>query len=177
LDILVGTNFESGKRQLQQYIESMHRYKVMGPFCGYVFEHYTLELLEKGGQFTCRRLTHGNKKLKPKETCITIIPSKRIAVDRIELNQTKNTLYVPNTRNLTAIDAWIPGLGAFQVTISATHIIKGIDNYYLKSVLGKNASKLYWLLPPLYYDSFSKKCPQEIDQYAVKIPYPKGMSD
>jgi hypothetical protein len=35
------------------------------------------------------------------------------------------------------------------------------------------AKKLYWLLPPLYYHSFTKKSPQDIEQYAVLIPYPE----
>ena len=40
-------------------------------------------------------------------------------------------------------------------------------------VLLGDANKLYWLLPPLDYHSFTKKAPFEIDQYALTIPDPK----
>ena len=69
------------------------------------------------------------------------------------------------------MDAWIPGIGAFQMTVGKSHDIKGgaKDDLVL---LGTNGNKLYWLLPPLYFKAFTKKTPQDIDQYAVKIPYP-----
>jgi hypothetical protein len=35
------------------------------------------------------------------------------------------------------------------------------------------AKKLYWVLPPEHYHSFTKKTPQSIEQYAVMIPYPE----
>jgi hypothetical protein len=50
--------------------------------------------------------------------------------------------------------------------------IKGSASLDVSLLVGDGASKLYWLLPPLHYDSFTKKNPQKIDQYAVKIPYP-----
>ena len=31
---------------------------------------------------------------------------------------------MPKTRNFTAIDAWIPGVGAFQMTVGKSHDIK-----------------------------------------------------
>ena len=65
----------------------------------------------------------------------------------------------------------IPGKGAFQMTVGRTHDIKGGAKDDL-ALLGTNGNKLYWLLPPLYYKSFTKKTPQDIDQYAVRIPYP-----
>ena len=39
-------------------------------------------------------------------------------------------------------------------------------------LLGSNGSKLYWLLLPRYFRSFKKKTHHDIDQYAVRIPYP-----
>jgi hypothetical protein len=93
-------------------------------------------------------------------------------VDKVVPNQTRNKLYVPKTTNYTAIDAWIPGIGAFQMTVGKTHGIKdGAKNDL--AMLGQGANKLYWLLPPLYCHSFTKKSPQDIKQYAVLISYPK----
>ena len=92
-------------------------------------------------------------------------------MDKVSVKQTCYQLYVPKTTNYTAIDAWMPGIGAFQMTVGKKHDIKsGARNDLAK--LGE-FNKLYWLLPPLYYDSFTKKPPQDIDQYAVLIPYPE----
>ena len=79
---------------------------------------------------------------------------------------------MPKTSNYVAIDAWIPGVGAFQITISQKHDIK-VRNENDFDLLGSAANKLYWLLPPLHYYSFTKKKPHSIDQYAVLIPYPQ----
>jgi hypothetical protein len=138
---------------------------------GFLFESYAIELLEKGGTFTCRQLVHGNKRIKPEETTLTIPSSIKNVVDQVLPNQTHNQLHVPSTKNFAVIDAWIPGIGAFQMTVGQNHDIKGAKNDLAK--LGQRANRLYWLLPPLYYHSFTKKSPQHIDQYAVLIPYPE----
>jgi hypothetical protein len=139
--------------------------------CGYIFEPYALDLLKKGGTFDCRQLVHGNKKVRPGETTLTIPSSMEQVADKVSSNQFVNQLYIPKTKNYTAIDAWIPGIGAFQMTVGKKHDIKGGAKKDL-DMLGQGANKLYWLLPPLYYANFTKKTPQDIDQYAVKIPYP-----
>ncbi len=77
---------------------------------------------------------------------------------------------MPKTKNYAAIDAWIPGIGAFLIAVGKNHDIKGAEDDL--ALLG-DANKLYWLLPPLDYHSFTKKAPFEIDQYAPRIPYPK----
>jgi hypothetical protein len=171
LDIIVANKGAEAKHKMAELLESSAGNPLTASLCGYIFEPYAFELLEKGGDFTCRQLVHGNKKLKPADTVLTIPSSTRMVVDKIELGQTQNRLYIPKTKNYTAIDAWIPGKGAFQMTVGKTHDIKGgaKDDLVL---LGTNGNKLYWLLPPLYFKAFTKKPPQDIDQYAVKIPYP-----
>lgn len=171
LDIIVANKGAEAKHKMAELLESSAGNSLTASLCGYIFENYAFELLEKGGDFTCRQLVLGNKKLKPADTVLTIPSSTRMVVDKVELGQTQNQLYIPKTKNYTAIDAWIPGIGAFQMTVGKTHDIKGgaKDDLVL---LGTNGSKLYWLLPPLYFKAFTKKTPQDIDQYAVKIPYP-----
>ena len=171
LDIIIAKMGAEAKRKMQQLLESSAGNPLTASLCGYIFEPYALELLEKGGNFTCRKLVHGNTTNMPADTVLTIPPSSRMVVDEVELGQTLNQLYIPRTKNYTAIDAWIPGIGAFQMTVGKTHDIKGgaKDDLVL---LGTNGNKLYWLLPPLYFKTFTKKHPQYIDQYAVKIPYP-----
>jgi hypothetical protein len=171
LDIIVANKDAEAKHKMAELLQSSAGNPLTASLCGYIFEPYAIELLEKGGDFTCRQLVHGNTTSDPADTLLTIIPSTRMVVDKVKLDQTQNQLYIPKTKNYTAIDAWIPGVGAFQMTVGKTHDIKGVAKNDLL-LLGANGKKLYWLLPPLFYNSFTKKNPQSIDQYAVKIPYP-----
>jgi hypothetical protein len=170
LDIIVANKGAEAKHKMIELLESSTGNPLTASLCGYIFEPFALELLEKGGNFICRQLVHGSKKVKPTDVVLTITPSTRIVVDKVELGQRHNQLYIPKTKNYTAIDAWIPGKGAFQMTVGKTHDIKTGARDDLE-LLGTNGKKLYWLLPPLYFKAFSKKIPHYIDQYAVKIPY------
>ena len=165
----------------QRGIEALHRMRdllascagnpLSAALCGYIFEPYAIELLERGGTFTCRQLVRGNTKIKPIETTLDIPPSTKIVVDSVLPDQTVDQLYVPKTKNYAAIDVWIPGIGAFQMTVGKKHDIKtGAEVDLAKLGVG---NKLYWLLPPFYYHSFTKKIPLDIDQFAIKIPYPE----
>jgi hypothetical protein len=157
---------------MSQLLASCQGNPLIAALSGYIFEPYAIELLEKGGAFKCRKLVHGNKRIKPDETTLVIPSSTKMVVDQVVPNQTNNQLYVPKTTNYTAIDAWIPGIGAFQMTVGKKHDIKGGARGNLAMLGGAN--RLYWLLPPLYYHTFTKKMPHEIDQYAVLIPYPES---
>ncbi|EGF76439.1 hypothetical protein BATDEDRAFT_28349 [Batrachochytrium dendrobatidis JAM81] len=163
LDIIVQIKGTEAKRKMAELLASCEGNPLTAALCGYIFEPTEM--------FDSHKLVHGNEKSKPEETTLTIPSSVKLVVDRVLLGQTQDQLYVPKTKNYAAIDAWIPGIGAFQMTVGKRHDIKSGVEEDLK-MLGKGAEKLYWLLPPLYYHSFTKKTPQDIDQYAVKIPYP-----
>jgi hypothetical protein len=171
LDIIVRQKRNEAKRRMGEILQSGQGNPLVASLCEYVFDPYAIELLEQGGNFKCRPLVHGNKKAKVGESILEIPSSIKTVVDNVSVKQTCYQLYVPKTTNYTAIDAWMPGIGAFQMTVGKKHDIKsGARNDLAK--LGE-FNKLYWLLPPLYYDSFTKKPPQDIDQYAVLIPYPE----
>ena len=57
------------------------------------------------------------------------------------------------------------------MTVGRYHDIRGDVKGDL-ALLGQGANKLYWLLPPGTYHSFTKKVPKIIDQFAVLIPNP-----
>jgi hypothetical protein len=172
LNVIVRNKGNEAKRRMSELLASCQGNPLIAALCGYIFEPYAIELLEKGGSFKCRELVHGNKRIKPDETTLRIPFSIKTVVDEVEPNQTRNQLHVPRTSNYAAIDAWIPGIGAFQMTVGKKHDIKVGARDDL-AMLGQGANKLYWLLPPLYYHSFTKKSPQDIKQYAVLIPYPE----
>lgn len=51
---------------------------LIAALCGHIFELCTIDLLEKGGTFACRQLSHGNSKTKPSETKLDIRPPKSL---------------------------------------------------------------------------------------------------
>lgn len=156
---------------MKELLESCEGNPLTAALCGYIFEPYAIEMLGKGGDFKCRKLVSGHTITKPDETTLNITPSGILTVKDVEHGQHPKQLYKPINKNYTAIDAWIPEVGAFQITVGKTHPI----NPKIKNdlpMLGLGGNKLYWLLPPLYYHAFTKKPPHDIDQYAVQIPYP-----
>jgi hypothetical protein len=171
LNIIVQHKVIEARLNMRDLLASCEGNPLTATLCGYVFEPYAIELLERGGVFTCRQLVCGNTKIQPIETTLDITPSEKVVVDRVSPHQTLDQLYVPKTKNYTGIDAWIPGIGAFQMTVGKRHNIKGRTKDDLAMLGGGN--RLYWLLPPLYYPSFTKKTPQDIEQYAVLIVYPE----
>ena len=171
LSIIVRCRGEEARCRMRDLLASCEGNPLTAALCGYIFEPYAIELLERGGTFTCRQLVHGNTNIQPSETTLDIPPSRKIVVDRILPDQTINQLYVPTTKNYAAIDAWIPGIGAFQMTVGKKHGIKDMAMNDLAAFGGGN--RLYWVLPPLYFNSFTGKSVRGINQYAIKIPYPE----
>jgi hypothetical protein len=171
-NIIARLKGNEAKHKMRDLLASCEGNPLTASLCGYIFESFAIELLEKGGQFTCRQLIDRKQKIKPDETPLTIPASKKTVVDRVVLHQTRKQLHVPRTKTYTAIDAWIPGIGAFQMTVGKKHDINASVKDDLAK-LGRRANKFYWLLPPLYYHDFTKKSPTVIDQYAVLIPYPE----
>ena len=171
LNIIFRFKGKDAKRQKLELLESCDGNPLSAALRGHIFEQYAIELLEKGGKFSCRQLFRGSENNKPGDTKINIPPSKKIVADKVLANQTLNQLYVPKSKNYAAIDAWIPGVGAFQITVGKNHGINGRVEEDLAK-LGE-ANRLYWVLPPEHYQSFTKKTPQSIEQYAVMIPYPE----
>jgi len=171
LDIIVEIKGSQAKHKMRDLLASCEGNPLTAALCGYIFEPYALEMLEQGGSFKCHQLVSGKTRTKPAETTLYIPASTRTVTDKVLLNQTPNQLHVPKTKNYAAIDAWIPEIGGFQVTVGKNHDIKSGAKNDL-ALLGNGANKFYWLLPPLHYHSFTKKTPQDIDQYAMLIPYP-----
>jgi len=172
LNTIVKIKAYDARNKMRELLASCEGNPLCATLCVYIFEPYALELLERGGTFTCRQLARGNAKVSPQDTELYIPSSKKIVVDKVVPNQSLKQLYVPKTKTYVAIDAWIPGIGAFQITVGKRHKIKGGARDDL-AMLGHGANKLYWLVPPLYYNTFTKKSPKDIDQYAVLIKYPE----
>ena len=62
LNLIVGQRGREVKKRIEELMESCDRNPLTTALCGYIFEPYALELLEKGGSFKCRQLVSGRKK-------------------------------------------------------------------------------------------------------------------
>ena len=174
LSIIAEENSSFAWKKMQQILSSWESNPLFSTLCGYIFEKHAIETLEKGGTFTCRQLVHFNAK-KPASSSITIQTSERQTVDCVEENITdRNRLYVPIKKNYTGIDAWMYGVGGFQMTLNEAHKISRSTKNDLKHL----EHKLYWLLPPQIYENFTKKTLDQsedeiqIEQFAILIPHP-----
>ncbi|EEY63810.1 Crinkler (CRN) family protein [Phytophthora infestans T30-4] len=174
MQLIVRTKWRFDRARLQSLLGWSYGKSLAQSLCGYIFEFYSMDRLEQGGTFVYRELFSGKRKRTPADGTIDIPRSSqpRQVAERVEVGQHANQLYVPGTSNYTAIDAWMPQFGGFQMTVGKTHDIKsGAANDLAK--LGQNGNRLFFLLPPLYYKTFTKKTPQTIKQYAILVPYPR----
>ena len=101
LDIIVHNNWDQAKRKMRGLLASCERNPLSAALCGYIFEPYAIEMLEKGGTFDCRKLVHGNTRVQPEESTLIIPSSMKTVVERVSPNQTPNQLHVPKTKTYT----------------------------------------------------------------------------
>jgi hypothetical protein len=78
LSIIVHYKVIEAGRKMQDLLASCEGSPLTAALCGFIFEPYAIELLERGGTFACRQLVHGNTKIKPNDTTLYIPPSKKI---------------------------------------------------------------------------------------------------
>lgn len=154
-------------------LDSLFRFE--SALCGYVFESFAIVKLEAGGEFKYRRLVaesvrgkSGVESLDVGEKCLDVLSSTSQRVEKVESGR---VLFVPLAKNYRGMDAWMHGVGAFQMTVAKTHSISN-KAYGDIAILG---NKLYWVLPPLYYKHFRKQGPAHIEEYALLMPYPTAL--
>jgi hypothetical protein len=164
LDIIARRKGMEAIAKMRELLGSCEGQTLAGALLGYIFEPYAIEKLAEGGTFQCRKLVGGKSKENPEETTITIKPSKPIVLEKVSRKHIADQIYVPKSKIYTGLDAWIPNVGGFQMTIAKSHEI----NLKCCDDLSKLKNKLFWILHPCSYSSFTKK----IDQWAILIPYP-----
>jgi hypothetical protein len=114
-------------------------------------------MLHEGGTIVGRELVAARAQ-KQFNTMINVPRSVEPAIvaEQVATDQKTYQLYVPKASNFASIDAWMPGFGAFQMTVAEKHDIKdGVADDIAK--LGDSGFQLFWVLPPQYLDSFTKE--------------------
>jgi hypothetical protein len=80
LNSIVRNKGNEAKRRMNELLASCQGNPLTAALCGYIFESYAIEMLEKGGTFQCRQLVHRNKRIKPDETTMSIPLSTELKI-------------------------------------------------------------------------------------------------
>ena len=170
LDIISRVKNDKAKVEMWSLLSSCEGNPHIAAFCGYIFEQFAITALADGGTFACRLI--GKGRTKEEEQCLKhldVPKSSKQIVDKVQCNQNQSKeLHVPKSRNYTGLDAWIPSIGGFQMTVGKTHTLKAAT----RKDLGLLRNTLYWVLPPSTYHTFTHRDLRNITQYAILIPYP-----
>jgi hypothetical protein len=173
LDILFESKIDNDELLMHDLIKSCSKRPMAAVLCGHIFEDHALKMLAKGGIFEYRQLDNCKSNILPQKL-LHIPKSEILQASEVVMNMKEYQLYKPNKPNYPCIDAWMPEVGTFQMTVSEIHSIKNpvrARNDLAK--LGEKGNRFFWLIPPENYDDnkFTKQPPFDIDQYVVRIPH------
>ncbi len=143
----------------------------LGTFVGTKFQEFALQKLQAGGEFECVELFGGGSR-KPLDP-LHIHPKRHVTSDKVRPTDEDYVLYEPRSKTFAGIDAWMPGIGGFQITINLKHEVnKSLANDLPK--LRGGAHKLIWVLRENEFKHFKyRPIPEKyrkLKQYAIKIP-------
>ncbi|EGZ29790.1 hypothetical protein PHYSODRAFT_323252 [Phytophthora sojae] len=158
--------WQKDSAKMKGFVGPLHYVPLAKTLCVYAFAPYAMFKLQWGGTFECRRLLTGNKRTLPdneedEETITTGFMGEN--VESMEHGMEEGVLYVPKKPKCVPLDAWVPGFGGFQIVVDAADDIKSGTAEALGK-LGPDGNRLYFLLPPKRYQTFTKKSPQTIEQ-------------
>ena len=171
LEVVVKEKAAEAYSTMTTLLKACDRNPLTATLCRHLYEEHAIKQFEIGGTFTCRKVHDAKTKVaEVGEFTISIRKQERARVDKVKDGQTGDQLYVPLAKNYPAIDAWIPSIGGFQITIATTHSIKKSSMPIFQML----QNKLFWVLPTVNYFSFTHEALSDasIQQYALHIPYP-----
>ncbi|KAI9334529.1 hypothetical protein BDR26DRAFT_822931 [Obelidium mucronatum] len=171
LKVIVKEKGDDACRKMKSLLGSCRGNPLTAALCGYIFEMHAITELERGGTFRIRNLIRRGQGLKGGESTLIVPPSIRELRDSASANDVSKQLYVPNSGNHVGLDAWMSGVGGFQMTVGRKHGYKS-ETTDLLDVIG---GPLYMLLPPLYFGSFPKSAPNNVLEFELLIEYPEGI--
>ena len=173
MNYILATKADMDRRALRECLNTVHGNPLAGSLLGYVWESYVIDKLMMGGNLEMRKLPGKRDKNAKYKSETLVIPesAEKIFCHKVEENQAANKLHVPMHRNHAAFDAWMPGVGGFQITLNANHGIVPAALEMIK-LLGTEGQKFLWCVPPNLFEGFTTKTPLEIPQYVVKFEYP-----
>ena len=172
MKLLAKVQAQNAKLNMASLLMYCNQNPLTAAFCTHYFQQYVIQLFEVGGTFHCSEVSQqGINRSETTGTTITIKKQTRAIIHEVHCNQEPDQLYVPKSRNVASIDAWIPSIGGFQITMDIAHEISE-SAYPLLQMLPK---KLFWVIPSSKYDSFTHQPLSDttIKQYVVPVPFPE----
>ena len=143
LNVIVNEKEDDFKTKSKRLLQACDNNRLAAAFCGLLYERYAIDALEKGGNFTYRRLAHTMEKATVKNETLIIPPSMKRIVGEVLDKHKSYQLYVPTPKTYNGIDAWMPSIGGFRINIGISHQMKNAKAKEIKLPEGK----LYWVLP------------------------------
>jgi hypothetical protein len=128
---------------------------LMAQFLGGCLEYRGLDILRRGETFECCRLMPSGKRI-TQEPLVIQRSNHRFAKNPLS-DQPDNVFYIPTDSNFVGMDAWIRGVGGFQITRNLQHDLTIKVKPHLYNLGQGGAHKLYWVLRAEEFDSFSWK--------------------
>lgn len=174
IQIIAREKWTSERQCMQRLLSSCAANTLAATLCRFVFENYALKKLEAGGRYKCRELAIGNTKKREKTITLPVSTDRCVTVDCVAVGQEERLLHLPLDQNYPSIDAWIPGIGGFQMTVGRDYRINRQFPIDL-ILLGKGGNNLYFVVPPLQFESFSRQSVppgSKFKQFALLMPYP-----
>ena len=172
---------DEAQQKMNNLLISCEGQPLMNRLCSYFYEKQAIDDLEKGGKFECRCLL-GDKVGETKK--IEMPPStKQTVLDIYKPNRTRNgqknkILYVPQSKNFPGVDAWMHGIGGFQITVGKSHKKMPAPTRERIRNRIRNGKAIYYAMPNHYFNTFNKVKDEEDDnpdtlipQYALRLPY------
>jgi hypothetical protein len=175
IDQLCDKHLERLRQLWRENVAVYERNGLTGEIMGKMFERQALEILCRGGEFECQRLPAKGRK--PAVRKLTIPSTETIVVTKqVGDNDTELLLHTPMSKKYAGIDGWMPGVGAFQVTINMDH---GMNEQIMKDLPklkrgGKH--KLYWVVRPQEFQQIKYVKPSgfeypQLEQFALCVDF------
>ena len=124
-----------------------------GQLAGKWFERHALQVLQSGKNFKCWNINSRDRSSWTEET-VAIFPRETKFVEKVCADQRDDVLYVPLSQTFPGIDAWVHGVGGFQITLNAKHALNASILKNLPLIKGEGAHRLYWVLRNEEFDIF-----------------------
>ena len=172
IDILAEEEAEKSWNMTTIKFATFSRNKLYVSIFPKLFEKLAIESLARGGTFDCYVIPAPRAGEKTDNTPrdhgkVNIERSERKLVTGVSDQDEVGVLHYPTPVNYPGIDAWIPGVGLFQIAISDQHKLDPdkIEKYLRIT----KTDKLYWVVPPSRFGEFKRNPAWTKDQFVLKI--------
>ena len=146
-----------------------------GELAGRILEKCALQQIKQGGKFKYCSLNLDGTRGVDETLLIPRSDVIRVANSVTGTELPRNVLYKPRSSRYPGIDAWIPTIGAFQVTVNLGHGLNEQICIDLPKLDHGGKHKLFWVVREKEYKKFKAVKPvgfeyDQLQQYVLALP-------